>query len=619
MDAALGQDLSEHPFQDGALNGLWDKLRKALAAEHLPGAADGVGGQRNHRKVLIHAVFKLPDFFQRLHAVKPGHHVVQEHDVIGSAAAQRHRFPSAQAGVHLNPIASQNALGHHQVHLLVVHRQSPDAHAGEGLPARGLILREAPFSGFPIQKVRHGKRGEGLVHNRKPAFPAQVKLPLRDYDDPDGFRQFLIICGVLHIFRLYDKHMGQLMAALHLEKALKIMYLVALRAKPHHQALDQAVIVLPDLVAAVLFRPEIARNAKLLRVVELNARPLVRHALGNHDMRGQTLLFSAGEVKEAAHGVQKPLGDGKPEAQAAREAAAAGIRLVKHVVHLRQLGTCHADAGVPDINDQIDAIAFPAAAYADVYAALLRKFNGVFHQDFEHMGNFLRIPHQGRRHLRVDVKHQLQVLAVALQRGHGNDVVQHRGDHVFFFGGSQRALHNLRIVQHIVNLVGQALPRHFDGGHVRPDIRGELLPQRHLADSDDHVDGGAELMGYVGQKDGVLLSRRLQLRKYPVIPLPLRIPPVDPVQRQRRASKGHDDAKRQVKRVLETYPMGNGTEDQAMIRQHQRVQGRRRVQNPLLVQHKQRQNQNAGHGGQIKKTGFMHTEKEEFDKHQSSA
>ena len=126
-------------------------------------------------------------------------------------------------------------------------------------------------------------------------------------------------------------------------------------------------------------------------------------------------------------------------------------------------------------------------------------------------------------------------------------------------------------------------------------------------------------MGYVGQKDGVLLSRRLQLRKYPVIPFPLCVPPVDPVQRQCRAPKGHDGAKRQVKRVPDAHPIGNGTEDQAMIRQHQHVQGRRRVQNPLLVQHKQRQNQNAGHGGQIKKTGFMHTEKEEFDKHQSSA
>ena len=83
------------------------------------------------------------------------------------------------------------------------------------------------------------------MHNRKPASPAQVKLSLRDYNDPDGFRQFLIIRRVLLIFRLDDEYMGQLMAALYSEKALKIMYLVASRAKPQHQALNRRSCTFP--------------------------------------------------------------------------------------------------------------------------------------------------------------------------------------------------------------------------------------------------------------------------------------------------------------------------------------------------------------------------------------
>ncbi len=150
-------------------------------------------------------------------------------------------------------------------------------------------------------------------------------------------------------------------------------------------------------------------------------------------MGGQALLLSSGKVNKAAHRVQKTLGDGKAEAEAAGEAAASGIRLIKDVVHLCQLGACHADAGIPYIHDQVDSVFFPPVIYPDVYAALLRKFNGVFHQDFQHMRNLLHVPNEDRRRLWINVKHQLQMLPAALQGGHCDDVVQHRGNHILFF------------------------------------------------------------------------------------------------------------------------------------------------------------------------------------------
>ena len=125
------------------------------------------------------------------------------------------------------------------------------------------------------------------------------------------------------------------------------------------------------------------------------------------------------------------------------------------------------------------------------------------------MGNFLRVPDQLGRHLRVNVKHQLQMLPVALQGGHCNHVVEHRGDHILLLGRGQRPLHDLRVIQHVIDLGGQPLSRQFDGRHIRPDLRREIPSESHLADADDHIDGRAELMGHVRQKDGVLLSRRL--------------------------------------------------------------------------------------------------------------
>ena len=158
---------------------------------------------------------------------------------------------------------------------------------------------------------------------------------------------------------------------------------------------------------------------------ERDAWPLIRHALREDDVGGKALLRIAAEMNETAHSGQKPLGDGKSKAKPARQAAASGIRLVKDVAHLRQLGIRHADAGIADIHDQIDAVAFPPALDANVDTALFREFKGVLQQDFEHMGNFLRVANKDRRNLRINVEHQLQMLAVALQGGHGNHVVQH--------------------------------------------------------------------------------------------------------------------------------------------------------------------------------------------------
>ena len=56
-----------------------------------------------------------------------------------------------------------------------------------------------------------------------------------------------------------------------------------------------------------------------------------------------------------------------------------------------------------------------------------------------------------------------------------------------------------------------------------------------------------------------------------------------------------------------------------MIQHLQRVQRYRHMEDPLLVHHKQREDQDAGHGRYVKKAGFMHAEEKEFDQHHTGA
>ena len=122
-------------------------------------------------------------------------------------------------------------------------------------------------------------------------------------------------------------------------------------------------------------------------------------------MGGQALPFPAVEMDKTAHGGQKSLRDGKAKAEPSRKTAAPGIRLIKDIIHLCQLRIGHADAGVTDINDQIGAVILLAVLDTDIHAALFRKLDGIFHQDFEYMGNLFCIADKDRRHIGVDIKH----------------------------------------------------------------------------------------------------------------------------------------------------------------------------------------------------------------------
>ena len=206
-------------------------------------------------------------------------------------------------------------------------------------------------------------------------------------------------------------------------------------------------------------------------MIEHNTRLFINNALGDHNMSRQPLIFFAVKMNKAAHRVQKSLGNGKTKSKSSRKTAASCVCLIKDIVHLCQLRICHTYTGVTDIDNQINTIILMPVFDPNIYAALFCKLNGIFHQDFEYMGYLLRVSDEYRRYMRVDIKHHFQMLPVALQCSHCDHIVQHRSDHIFVLGRSQSAFQNLCIVQHIVDLVRQALSRQLYGRHIRPNIR----------------------------------------------------------------------------------------------------------------------------------------------------
>ena len=127
-DTVFGKRLAQYPFKHGTFNRFRNKLRKAFVPEHFPRAADRICRQGNDRKILILPVLDFPDMAQRFHAVKAGHHMIQENNIIRICFTPFHCLPSAQAGIHLQPVAAQNPSCHHKVHFFIVHHKNP--HSG---------------------------------------------------------------------------------------------------------------------------------------------------------------------------------------------------------------------------------------------------------------------------------------------------------------------------------------------------------------------------------------------------------------------------------------------------------------------------------------------------------
>ena len=129
------------------------------------------------------------------------------------------------------------------------------------------------------------------------------------------------------------------------------------------------------------------------------------------------------------------------------------------------------------------------------------------------MGDFLRVSDQKPWYIRIQVKHHLQLTFIALHGSHGNDIIEEGNDHIWFSRRNQCAFHDLCIVKHIVDLIGQPLTCQFYGFHICPYLIGNIFFQYDFADSKDHINRCPELMRHVGEKFGILTPCLFQLDK----------------------------------------------------------------------------------------------------------
>ena len=215
------------------------------------------------------------------------------------------------------------------------------------------------------------------------------------------------------------------------------------------------------------------------------------------------LVFTV-KMNKTAHRMQKAPGNRKTKAEAPGKTAASRLGLIKLIAHLRHLGIRHADSRVINIYNQIDSVSLLAIFNTDADTALFRKLKGIFQKDFKDMGNLFHISNQYRRYFRIHIKYDFQPVPAVLHGNGCNHVIQQGRNHIRFFCRSQRALHNLGIIQNVIDLIGQTLARHLDGQNILPQFRGKLLFQRNLADTKHHINGRPDLMGNIRHKFSVL-------------------------------------------------------------------------------------------------------------------
>ena len=159
-------------------------------------------------------------------------------------------------------------------------------------------------------------------------------------------------------------------------------------------------------------------------MLQNNAGALVYNALRYHNMSMQTLLILAVEMDKTAHRVQQTFGNRNPQSKSIGKTCGASISLIKVIIHFGQLNVRHTNTSIINIYYQINTIGFLPITYTDIQTALFRKFDRVFHQNFQHVRNFFRVANQNCRQLWVNIKHHLKMLPVCLQRRRCDNIIQ---------------------------------------------------------------------------------------------------------------------------------------------------------------------------------------------------
>jgi hypothetical protein len=239
------------------------------------------------------------------------------------------------------------------------------------------------------------------------------------------------------------------------------------------------------------------------RVVRGGRFPLRRQAEPGREAEGAAPAGFAVHAHVAAHELHQRPHDGQPKARAAEAARHRGVGLaVRFEQPFARLGR-DADARVAHREGQFHAVA-PGPpvipGHADDHLAPLGELEGVGGQVHQHLAQPQRVAHQHRRHVGVDVHHQLDVLD-------GQPIVEQVGDFLQQVAGAegdgfqgQASGLQLGKVQHAVDHAQQRPGRGADQVQVFPLLGRKVGAEGDVHHADDGVHGRAQFVGDPGQE-----------------------------------------------------------------------------------------------------------------------
>ena len=192
------QILTQHRFQQCALDRLAQIIREARRQILLPRADNRIRRQRDERRLITEML--LPHPAQRFHAIHTRHHMIQQHhiELLPLQRLDAGRTAGRQRYLHLRRL--QQALDHEAVHPVIIHRQHLCLRRRKRLMVAGL------FRSLPAA-IRHKIAQRRFIHDslrqpdrkRRPLAIHTVHLHLPAHKANQAMRQGQPQTGSLHI------------------------------------------------------------------------------------------------------------------------------------------------------------------------------------------------------------------------------------------------------------------------------------------------------------------------------------------------------------------------------------------------------------------------------------
>ena len=193
-------------------------------------------------------------------------------------------------------------------------------------------------------------------------------------------------------------------------------------------------------------------------------------------------------------------GDGGAESAAAKAAGDGRVGLGEAVEDARLCGFRNADAGIDDFEAQPLRLAQPDRTDIHIDPPMLGELDGIADQVDEDLAQVARIAMQMERRLRCDVCGQHQTFSLSLGFHHRGRAVDQAMQVEILGGADDPPGFDARDVEHVVDQFQQGVGRCTDDLGKFLLFLVELGVRQQVGDTDDAIQGRAELVAHVGEE-----------------------------------------------------------------------------------------------------------------------